>query len=165
MNITDIELQEGLSSLHPAGCRIYRATEPTMIALDVIETMFPELTSCKILVLFDSKPIKNKGEYCFTRVKLCDDLLRLLTANEKTDGYDIIIFVDKRLWRNVTEPDRLKMVAFALYHIETDPEKPQKPYKLIDDITAFRRAEELLEKDGWYDRLRETAALVHEGDE
>jgi hypothetical protein len=84
------------------------ATEAEPLLRRVRDKHFPELVNADILILFDLKKRGSKGMVVLARIMKANDLIRHLTANEKSvaEGYDYIITIDKVFWDNTTDLDR-----------------------------------------------------------
>lgn len=98
-------------------------------AQDIINRYFPELINAKIKILFDLKRRKYQGTTTFARISSANDLVRHFTADEiNSEGVDYVLYLDKNIWENIEEPDRIRIIRHELQHCQVDPEA-KEPYK------------------------------------
>ena len=138
--------------------------EVTTLLNKIIEEHFPELESCHIMVLMDTKKRKSKGRYVFASIKKMSECERFLSSdNFVTEGYDYLMFVDNNMWENITTEDKTRVLRHELRHCFVDHEAKQ-PYKVQDhDIQDFREEIRLNQDDpDWDVRVADIMESIYE---
>ena len=121
----------------------------------IISESFSELANAKIKVIFDLKKRLSNGKVVLGRFQKTSDLLRHLTVEEAADdfGFDYIMYLDKMIFTNITEGDKIKIIRHELRHSNVDMEA-DNPYKLRGhDLEDFTEEVELNSDDlRWAER-------------
>jgi hypothetical protein len=118
---------------------------------------FPELRNAEILVLFDKKKRMSGGALVLGRIQKSNDLIKKLTDEVVDEGYDYIMYLDKKMWESSAEMDRERVIRHEFRHCFVDLDARGTPYKLISHtIEDFYEEVELNEDDPrWRIRLGE----------
>jgi hypothetical protein len=126
------------------GLRFENASDSVYNMIDsMVTTYFTDLTNAKIKALFDMKKRKAGGQLVLGRLQKSNDLIRRLTVEEARgeEGYDYVMYIDKKAWDLMAEIDRQRLIRHELNHADVDPEK-KNPYGMKDhDVKDF--AEEI----------------------
>lgn len=130
----------------------------------LIEKHFQELEHANILIMFDTKKKMSDGKFVLARIKKTNDEIRALTESEVYPlGYDYIIFIDKLIWENIEEEDKIRIMRHELRHANVNNEKDQ-PYLIRDhEITDFYD-EVILNQDAprWTERVTVIAESLYD---
>ena len=139
--------------------------EVTILMESIVKEHFPELVNAKIKVIFDTKKRSYKGRLTLGRIQATSEILKHLTIEEANseDGYDYLMYLDKVIYENVEEKDRIRLIRHELRHCETDMEAA-KPYKLKDhDINDFYAEIELNSDDPhWAEKCIEIGLSLYD---
>jgi len=131
-------------------------TEINDIFREVRAEHFPELRNANIKILYDLKKRQSNGKITLARIQKTNDLLRYLTIDEsaENEGHDYIIFIDKKIFDNITREEKIKILRHELRHTLVDIDS-NTPYKLIPhDIEDFHEEIELNKNEPmWRQRL------------
>ena len=125
---------------------------------------FPELRNAGILILFDKKKRQSGGKIVLGRIQKANELIRKLTDHEIEDGYDYIMYLDKKAWEHSADEDRIRLLRHELRHTFVDFDSSTTPYKLQGHtIEDFHEEVELNRDDPrWRDRMAEVVFSVYE---
>lgn len=125
---------------------------------------FPLLARAKIKVVYDLKKRTKQGRQLLGVMQKASEKDRYLTSNETgtEDGYDYIMYLDKRTFEAIEEGDRIRLIRHELRHCDFDMEAKGDPYKIVDhDINEFHAEVELNKDDpGWHRRISLVAESV-----
>lgn len=133
---------------------------------EVKDAHFPVLAGASIKVLFDVKKRTSGGKMVMGRIQKTNDLLRHLTVEESDneDGFDYIMYLDKKIWDNIEKIDRVRLVRHELRHTLVDLDTSGNPFKIVPhDIEDF--AEELMLNEDdikWAERVGELGLHLYE---
>jgi len=131
----------------------------------LIGSHFKELGDCKILILMDLKERKTGDTITLGRITKTNDLTRHLTIDESGSdtGYDYIMYLDKVMWNNIEDLDRVRIIRHELRHTHIEIES-KSPYKLRPhSIEDFHSEVNLNEDDPrWRDRVGILVATKYE---
>ena len=140
-----------------------------MVVRNVKEQWFPELANARMKVLFDLKKKMSGGKMVLGRIQKTTDLLRHLTTEESNsdEGYDYIIYLDKMIFNNIEDEDKIRLVRHELRHTFCDFDSRTTPYKLIGhDIEDFEEEIRLNGDDmAWSRRCAEIGLSLYEQEE
>ena len=125
---------------------------------------FPELANAEIKILFDTKKKTSGGKIVIARIQKTNDLLKYLTSGDIEDGYDYIMYIDKKIWNNIDNTDRVRIIRHELRHTLVDLDSRNSPYKIVDhDISDFHQEIELNKDDPrWCDRVGELGRHLYD---
>ena len=131
----------------------------------LIATHFKELGNCKILILMDLKERKTGDMITLGRMTKANDLTRHLTIDESGSetGYDYIMYLDKLMWKNIDDSDRIRVIRHELRHTHVDIDSKQ-PYKLRPHTIEDFHSEVKLNEDDprWRERVGMFVASKYE---
>jgi len=140
-----------------------------MLVRNVKDRWFPELANAKIKVLFDLKKRTSGGRMVLGRIQKTNDLLRHLTTEESDseEGFDYLMYLDKIVFENIEDEDRIRLVRHELRHTLYDPEARGTPYKIQGhDIEDFEEEIRLNAEDmGWANRCATIGLSLYEQEE
>jgi hypothetical protein len=125
---------------------------------------FPELRNAEILVLFDKKKRMSGGALVLGRIQKSNDLIKKLTDEVVDEGYDYIMYLDKKMWESSADMDRERVIRHEFRHCFVDLDARGTPYKLIGHtIEDFYEEVELNEDDQrWRIRLGEITYAAYD---
>lgn len=75
-------------------------TEALAMLREIRREHYPGLRNAEILFLFDKKKRMSGGKIVFGRIQKANDLIKKLTDHVIEDGYDYILYLDKKAWEN-----------------------------------------------------------------
>lgn len=125
---------------------------------------FPELRNAEILVLFDKKKRMSGGALVLGRIQKTNDLIKKLSDEVVDEGYDYIMYLDKKMWESSADMDRERVIRHEFRHCFVDLDARGTPYKLIGHtIEDFYEEVELNEDDPrWRVRLAEITYAAYD---
>ena len=125
---------------------------------------FPELRNAEILVLFDKKKRMSGGALVLGRIQKTNDLIKKLSDEVVDEGYDYIMYLDKKMWEVSAEMDRERVIRHEFRHCFVDLDARGTPYKLIGHtIEDFYEEVELNDDDPrWRLRLGEITYAAYD---
>lgn len=130
---------------------------------DIIGKSFPHLNSAVIEMVFDTKKRISGGKYVLGRLQKSNDFTRHLSASNSTpDGVDYFLYLDKEVFENIEEADKIRIIRHELQHAEVDYEKPN-PYGIRDhEITDFVEEISFNQQDPrWLERVSVVADALY----
>jgi len=149
--------------------RFEDATEDVLNLVEYVrKEWFPELVNAKIKVIFDLKKRLSKGKLVLGRIQKTNDLLRHLTTEEADDdsGYDYIMYLDKLIYNNITDDDKIRLIRHEWRHCFMNIESTNNPYSLVGhDIEDFQ--EEIIlnaENISWASRCATIGMSLYDQD-
>ena len=128
---------------------------------------FPELVNAKMKILFDLKKRSSGGKLVLGRMQKTNDLLRHLTTEESDsdEGYDYIMYLDKLIYNNIEEDDKIRLIRHECRHCFMNIEA-NNPYSIIGhDIEDFQ--EEIIlnaENISWASRCATIGMSLYDQD-
>jgi hypothetical protein len=125
---------------------------------------FPELRNAEILVLFDKKKRMSGGALVLGRIQKTNDLIKKLSDEVVDEGYDYIMYLDKKMWESSADMDRERVIRHEFRHCFVDLDARGTPYKLIGHtIEDFYEEVELNDDDQrWRLRLGEVTYAAYD---
>jgi hypothetical protein len=125
---------------------------------------FPELRNAEILVLFDRKKRMSGGALVLGRIQKSNDLIKKLTDETVDEGYDYIMYLDKKMWEVSADIDRERVIRHEFRHCFVDLDSRGTPYKLLGHtIEDFYEEVELNSDDQrWRMRLGEVTYAAYD---
>lgn len=112
--------------------------------LDLVEKVFPELSSFSFGLLFRNKIKKSRGNLILAEICLPSKLMSYFAKNEAGNPYDYLMIIDEMAWACAKPMERTRIVRHELRHVFVD-EKGNP--KLIDHDFADFHVEVELNKD------------------
>ena len=134
---------------------------------DVIGKSFTHLSGAVIEMIFDTKKRTAGGKYTIGKLQKSNDFTRHLSSSNSTPGgVDYFLYLDKLIFENVDETDKIRIIRHELQHAEVDYEKTQ-PYGIRDhEITDFHEEIEFNKEDArWVERVATIADSLYNQDE
>ena len=133
----------------------------------VVRNKFPQLNGCNIEVVMDTKKRKSGGKYVLVKLDKASPILRHLSAtNANPDGVDYILYLDQKVYNDMSDTDKERIISHGLYHADTDFEK-EIPYG-VRKPTVQTFYEEIADNNDdarWAERLDLMAEGVYEREE
>ena len=130
-------------------------TEVTDKVQEVIRNKFPQLNGCDIEVVMDTKKRKSGGKFTLVKLDKTSPIMRHISAtNANPDGVDYILYLDQKVYNEMSDNDRVRIISHGLYHAECDFEK-DIPYG-VRKPTVQTFYEEIADNDDdarWAERL------------
>lgn len=91
------------------------------VFLDTLEKHFSSLQHLKFKLVFDLKRRVKNGAIVLANIEIPGPKLRYFTQDEvATEGYDLILFVDKKAWELSGENTRPSLIRHELRHVFID---------------------------------------------
>lgn len=102
----------------------YENVQDSIINLveEIRDEDFQHLEAANIKVVLDNKERKSKGSTVLGRMKKANDFERYLTEDDINEGYDYIMFIDKKA-SQLDENYVRRIIAHELQHCDYDPDK------------------------------------------
>ena len=142
-------------------------TEVTDKVQEVIRNKFPQLNGCDIEVVMDTKKRKSGGKFTLVKLDKTSPIMRHISAtNANPDGVDYILYLDQKVYNEMSDNDRERIISHGLYHADCDFEK-DIPYG-VRKPTVQTFYEEIADNDDdarWAERLDLMAEGVYEREE
>ena len=129
------------------------------------EKHFSDLRSAKIKCIFDTKKRKSGGKVVLASIRKASPLIKHFTADEAPeDGFDYILTIDEKVWKNTDEKDKERLLFHELCHTAVDEESTKDPYKIVDhDIQDFVEAIKMNADDpGWANRVASLISAIYD---
>lgn len=125
---------------------------------------FPELRNAGILILFDKKKRMSGGKVVLGRIQKANELVKKLTDHVIDDGYDYVMYLDKKAWQHSADVDRVRLIRHELRHTLVDFDSRTTPYKLQGHTIEDFYEEIDLNRDDprWAERMAEVVASAYE---
>ena len=132
----------------------------------VVDENFDELHDVNFEVVFDTKKKTKGGRIVAAYIKKVNDLISYLSAND----FEYMIFLDKKIWEAIEEPDKYRLFRHELYHVFIDARDEDVKYNLKDhDFEAFKAEIEIESREGgdqlWQERIYVIADAIYNKDE
>jgi hypothetical protein len=134
---------------------------------EVIRSKFPELNGVNIEIVMDTKKRKSGGKYVLVKLDKASPILRHISAdNINPDGVDYILYIDKNVYNEMSERDRIRIISHGLYHAECDFEK-DVPYGVRKPTvqTFYEEIADNKDDDKWAERLDIMAESIYDQDD
>lgn len=99
---------------------------------DLIASDFADLTGANVRVIFDLKKRKSGGMLVMGRLQKSNELLKHVTSSEtlNEEGVDYFLYIDKMLWNNIENIDKVRLIRHELQHSDVDMDSATNPYKI-----------------------------------
>jgi hypothetical protein len=142
-------------------------SEVTDKVQEVIRNKFPQLNGCNIEVVMDTKKRKSGGKFVLVKLDKTSPIIRHISAtNANPEGTDYILYLDQKVYNEMSDTDRERIISHGLYHADCDFEK-EIPYG-VRKPTVQTFYEEIADNDDdarWAERLDLMAEGVYEREE
>ncbi len=144
----------------------YEEAESTVVdkVQYVIRNKFPELVGVNIEIVMDTKKRKSGGVYVLVKLDKASPILRHISAdNANPDGVDYILYLDKTVYREMSDDDRNKVISHGLYHAECEFEK-EVPYGVRKPTvqTFYEEIQDNQDDARWAERLDVMAESIYD---
>jgi hypothetical protein len=100
-----------MSQFRKADSSVYTAF------LDMIEKVFPNLSSYSFGLLYREKIKKSKGGVIMAEICQPSKLLSYFATNDNGNPFDFLIIVDEMVWVCANDNDRVRLMRHELRHI------------------------------------------------
>jgi hypothetical protein len=131
---------------------------------EVVRTKFPSLSGCLIEVVMDTKKRKSGGKYSLVKLDKASPIIKHISADNTNEfGLDYILYIDQKVYNELSESDRIRLISHGLYHSDVDFEK-ENPYACRKP-TVQTFCEEIHDNEDdprWAERLDLIAEGVYE---
>jgi len=134
---------------------------------EVIRDKFPVLNGCNIEVVMDLKKRKSGGTYTLVKLDKASPILRHISAdNTNPEGVDYILYLDKTVYDEMIDRDKVRIISHGLHHADCDFEK-EMPYGVRKPTvqTFYEEISENADDDRWSERLDLMAESIYDRDE
>ena len=134
---------------------------------EVIRSKFPSLSGVNIEIVMDTKKRKSGGGYVLVKLDKSSPILRHISAdNSNPDGVDYILYLDKSVYIEMSDRDKIRVIAHGLYHSECDFEK-EIPYGVRKPTvqTFYEEIADNSDDDRWAERLDLMAESIYDRDD
>lgn len=132
----------------------------------VISEKFPSLNGCSIEVVMDTKKRKSGGKHILVKLDKASPILRHISAtNANPDGVDYILYLDQKVYSEMSDQDRERIIAHGLFHADCDFEK-DIPYGVRKPTvqTFYEEIAENSDDPRWAERLDIMAEQLYEAE-
>jgi hypothetical protein len=120
------------------------------VYMNVIEKRFPFLGQLNIKLIFDLKKRVKEGKICLASIELANEKIKYFSKDDvAVEGYDVVVFLDKKAWELANEKDRIRLMSHELRHVFIDENGKVK--LLPHDISDFREEIKLNQDDPEWD--------------
>lgn len=122
---------------------------------ELIDDRFTNLRGTLFEIVMDTKKVKSGGKYQLIKlVKANPTIKHLTTDDEKTEGVDYVMYIDKNVYNELSPTDQNRLIAHALYHTDVDYEKDD-PYKVRKPTvqTFYEEIADNTDDPRWAERL------------
>lgn len=91
------------------------------VFLDVIEQRFEHFQHLNFKLVYDLKKRIKGGKMLLASVELASPKIKYFSIDEKaSDGYDYVLFIDKKAWDLASNKDKIRVISHELRHIFID---------------------------------------------
>jgi hypothetical protein len=139
-------------------------TEVTSKVQEVIRNKFPSLNGCNIEVVMDTKKRKSGGKFTLVKLDKTSPILRHISAtNTNPEGVDYILYLDQKVYNEMSDSDKARIIGHGLYHTDCDFEK-DIPYGVRKPTvqTFYEEIADNQDDARWAERLDIMAEGVYE---
>jgi len=116
------------------------------VFLEVMEDRFPHFQYLKFKLVYDLKKRVKSGKVVLASIELASPKIKYFSQDEKAaEGYDYILFVDKKAWDLATDKDKVRFISHEMRHVFVD--EKDKPKLVGHEIEDFYQEIKLNEDD------------------
>lgn len=110
----------------------------TEVFLDVLEERFPSYQHLNFKLVYDLKRRKVGGKLVLASIELASPKIKYFSTDDHAiEGYDYVIFVDKKAWDMASDKDRTRIISHELRHVFVDErDRPKIVAHEIEDFYA-----------------------------
>jgi Putative phage metallopeptidase len=127
------------------------------IMMKLREDHFPELSGCRIKIVFDLKKRMSGTKIVLGSIQKPNEIVRFFSIPESgsDEGYDYIMRIDKKAWNLSSDEDKKRLIRHELRHTLVDTDSVTNPYKTrghtIEDFYSEIRLNE--DDPRWAERI------------
>lgn len=116
------------------------------VFLDVMEERFPQFQYLNFKLVYDLKKRIKAGKVTLASIELASPKIKYFSQDEKAaEGYDYIIFVDRKAWELSNDKDKKRLLSHEMRHVFVD--EKDKPKLVGHEIEDFYQEIKLNEDD------------------
>jgi len=116
------------------------------VFFDVMENRFPHLQYLNFKLVYDFKKRIKAGKTILANIELASPKIKYFSQDEKAaEGYDYILFIDKKAWELSNDKDKKRLISHELRHVFID--ERDKPKLIGHEIEDFYQEMKLNEDD------------------
>ncbi len=114
------------------------------VFLEVLEKRFAHLQYLNFKLVYDLKKRVKGGKVTLASIELASPKIKYFSQDEKAaEGYDYILFMDKKAWGLSGDKDKSRMISHELRHVFIDErDKPKLIGHEIEDFYAEMKLNE-----------------------
>jgi hypothetical protein len=132
------------------------------VFLDIMEERFPQYQYLNFKLVYDLKKRISGGKIVLANIELASPKIKYFSQDDKAaEGYDYVLFVDKKAWELSSEQDRKRLISHELRHVFID--EKDNPKIIGHEIEDFYAEIRLNEDDPeWGRKLSRLVADVYD---
>lgn len=132
------------------------------VFLDVMEERFPQYQYLNFKLVYDLKKRIKGGKIVLANIELANAKIKYFSQDDKAlEGYDYVIFVDKKAWGLAGDKDKKRLISHELRHVFID--EKDNPKLIGHEIEDFYHELKLNEDDPeWGRKLGRLVTDVYE---
>jgi len=97
------------------------------VFLDVMEDRFPQYQYLNFKLVYDLKKRIKSGKVTLASIEMASPKIKYFSVDEKAaEGYDYVLFVDKKAWELSNENDKKRLISHELRHVFVDEKDKAK---------------------------------------
>ena len=94
---------------------------------DVLADRFPQYNYLKFKLVYDLKKRTSGGKMVLASIELASAKIKFFTTDDNAEeGYDYVLFVDRRAWDLASGQDKKRIVSHELQHVFIDEKDKAK---------------------------------------
>ncbi len=101
----------------------YEEADASLISVfsEVLEERFTQYGYLNFKLVYDLKKRTRNGNLVLASIELASPKIKFFSQDQKaTDGYDYILFVDKKVWELASDKDKRRLISHELRHVFID---------------------------------------------
>lgn len=132
------------------------------VFLNVMEERFPQYQYLNFKLVYDLKKRIKGGKVVLANIELASAKIKYFSQDDKAlEGYDYVIFVDKKAWDLANDKDKKRLISHELRHVFVD--EKDNPKLIGHEIEDFYHELKLNEDDPeWGRKLGRLVTDVYE---
>jgi len=97
------------------------------VFLEVMEDRFPHFQFLNFKLVYDLKKRTKNGKITLASIELASPKIKYFSQDEKAaEGYDYILFVDKKAWDLSGDKDKRRIISHEMRHVFVDEKDKAK---------------------------------------
>jgi hypothetical protein len=97
------------------------------VFLEVLEGRFPHLQFLNFKLVYDLKKRIKGGKIVLANIELASPKIKYFSQDaQAAEGYDYILFVDKKAWELSIDKDKRRIISHELRHVFVDEKDKAK---------------------------------------